>query len=226
MRFESPWFLLLLLFVPLYWWMKYGQTGKVKLSPTLLFSSLALFSRKKKQTFFETLKDTLLLLSLIFLIVALARPQGGKSIQTDRGFGIDIVLAMDVSGSMLYVDSLPSNIPSRNIMGTRVYYDTGRKLFDHNRLNSAKRVIQDYIEKQTFNRIGLVLFAGYSYTKCPLTLDKNMLSKLLSEVKYDPQNDGTAIGMGIANAIMAKFKHPGWIMLSAIGILTILSLSI
>ncbi len=203
MRFESPWFLLFLLFIPIYWWIKYAQSGKLTLNPTVLFSSLALFSKKDSRTarFLEIGKDLLLSLSLLFLIIALARPQGGKSIQTDKGFGIDIILAMDVSGSMLYVDSLPSNIPSRNIMGTRVYYDSGRKLLSQNRLNSAKRVIQSYIERQTFNRIGMVLFAGYSYTKCPLTLDKEMLGKLLSEVHYDAQNDGTAIGMGIATSV-------------------------
>lgn len=205
MRFESPWFLLLLIVVPAYFFFKYKGTkhGQLKLSPTLLFSSTDIFSKKETRIgkIFEVVKDILIHIALIFFIIAIARPLGGQDITTDRAYGIDIVLTIDVSGSMLFVDKIDTSLPYRDILGTRIYIDRAKVLLSHNRLNSAKRVIGGYIEKQKFNRIGIVVFGGYSYTRCPLTLDKNMLGKILNKIKYNPKNDGTAIGMGIATAI-------------------------
>jgi Ca-activated chloride channel family protein len=143
----------------------------------------------------------LICIALLFFIIALARPLGGQAIQSDKNFGIDIVLAIDVSGSMLNVDSLPTSLPFRDFMGKRYYRDQKHELVKINRVNSAKNVIMDYINKQAFNRIGIVVFAGYSYTKCPLTLDKNMLINIVQSIDFNPQNDGTAIGMGIATSV-------------------------
>ena len=205
MRFASPWFLLFLLAIPLYIFFRYFQAkkGKINLSPSLLFSSNEILSKKNTNLgrFFNLVGDTLLMAAAFFLIIALARPLGGQDITDEKAYGIDIILAIDVSGSMMFVDTVSVDVPYRDIMGTRVYYDQSHKLQEYNRLNSAKQVIAQYIQKQEFNRIGIVVFAGYSYTKCPLTLDKNMLLEILSGVEFRADNDGTAIGMGIANSV-------------------------
>lgn len=205
MRFASPWLLLFGLAIPLYWFLKYiGVRGnKIGLTPTLKYSSTSLFPKHKTRLarVFDLTGDILLSAALALLIVALARPQGGQDITTETAFGVDIILAMDVSGSMLSVDTIPENMPHASFFGQTVYYDPLKKLYDQNRLNSAKRVIGAYIDKQEYNRIGVVLFAGYSYTKCPLTLDKEMLKTIMDDVNYRPDNDGTAIGMGIATCI-------------------------
>lgn len=205
MRFASPWFLLLLLVLPLYWLLKYaGVKGmKIGLTPTLLYSSTDLFRKNKTRLAkgFALTGDILLTLAAAVLIVALARPQGGQDITTETAYGVDIILAIDVSGSMLSVDTIPENMPHSDMLGQTVYYDPLKKLVDQNRLNSAKRVIDAYIDKQQYNRIGIVLLAGHSYTKCPLTLDKDMLKSILQDVQFRPDNDGTAIGMGIATSV-------------------------
>jgi Ca-activated chloride channel family protein len=210
MRFESPWFLLLLLIIPLYLFFKYKGTksGKLNLSPTLLFSSTEIFSRKNKQTgtFYDIAEDLFLNLAILFLIIALARPLGGQAVVSDRAKGVDIVLSIDVSGSMLFVDEIPYRLHYRDILGSRIYFDPERKLEAHNRLNTVKRVVAQYIEKQTFNRIGIVVFGGSSYTRCPLTFDKNMLLKIVDEIHFRPENNGTAIGMGIATAVN-RLRH-------------------
>jgi Ca-activated chloride channel homolog len=205
MKFASPYFLLFLIIPALYLFWKYSGFSrfKISLNPTLLFSSLDIFSKKNSMLsrLYHPIADTLITLALVFFIIALARPLGGHAINNEKYFGIDIVLAVDVSGTMLFVDTLPRGLPYRDFFGQRIYIDSGRSLIKLNRLNSAKNVITEYINKQTFNRIGLVVFAGYSYTKCPLTLDKNMLIQIINDVQYTPENDGTAIGMGIATAV-------------------------
>ena len=208
MKFASPWFLLFLLIPALYLFFRYWgikKLRKLKFSPSLLFSSGDIFARKDSllAKLFHPVADGLFCLALVFLIIALARPLGGHSINTDNFFGIDIMLALDSSGSMMDVDIIPTSLPSKeNMMGQRFYFDQGRTLVKDSRLNSAKRVMIDYINKQTYNRIGMVLFGAYSFTKCPLTLDKNMLSQIINEIQFDPQiGDSTAIGMGIATAV-------------------------
>jgi Ca-activated chloride channel homolog len=205
MRFENPAFLLLILFPVIYLLLKYNR----RLRPwfpkksAILYSSIQILPQKKG--FLEKLTpfvlEVLLLFSLTLFIIALARPLGGRSVASDNFFGIDIVLAMDVSGSMQNVDGIPGSLPYRDLMGQRVYYDHNRSLLQYNRLNSAKKVIKEYIDKQTYNRTGVVIFAGYSYTRCPLTLDRKMLEKIIDETQFDPGNDGTAIGMGLATAV-------------------------
>ncbi|OHD55029.1 MAG: hypothetical protein A2Y33_14570, partial [Spirochaetes bacterium GWF1_51_8] len=201
MMFGSPWFLLFLLAIPLYLILKYRG---VNLSPTLLYSSNSLLSRRTTAVgrMFDIIADVLLCASLAFLIVALARPLGGEQISNEKNYGIDIVLAIDVSGSMLFVDKIPSSMPYRDVLGTRIYYDPQHKLIEYNRLNSSKKVIVEYIKKQSYNRIGIVTFANFSFTRCPLTLDKNMLLKIVTEdIGFDPKNSSTAMGMGLATAI-------------------------
>lgn len=205
MKFASPLYLLLLLVPAVFIYLRYGlvRKRKLELEPNILFSSLDLF--KKKTTplarWFHTAADILAVGAMVFLIIALARPLGGHAINSEKYFGIDIILAIDTSGSMLNVDQIPSNLRVRETMGQRVYYDPGHSLIKMNRINSVKTVIKEYIKKQTFNRIGMVIFAGYSYTKCPLTLDKKMLDKIVDDTHFAPENDGTAIGMGIATSV-------------------------
>jgi len=113
----------------------------------------------------------------IFLIVALARPQTSQSKQNVENEGIDIVLALDISGSMLAQDFRP------------------------NRLEAAKNVAKEFVQARPSDRIGVVVFAGESYTQCPVTTDHNVISKLLGEIEQGLIEDGTAIGMGLATAV-------------------------
>lgn len=117
------------------------------------------------------------ILATIFLIIAIARPQTQWSKNNSYTKGIDIVLAMDVSTSMLERD------------------------FSPNRLEASKKVAANFISKRPNDRIGLVVFAGESYTQCPPTIDHNIVMKQLSEIKNGVIEDGTAIGMGLATAV-------------------------
>jgi Ca-activated chloride channel family protein len=205
MRFENPWFLLLLAVPAVAAYFRYfsRDASRTKLTPTILFSSGALFPGK--HTFLSKysglISDALLAAALVFMIIALARPLGGAAIQTREQYGVDIVLAIDTSGSMLNVDRWPPSIRPRQTMEGVLYFDPTGQLPKYSRVATAKRVIDAYIDKQANNRIGLVVFAGYSYTKCPLTLDKTMLHQVVSAIEYNPDNDMTAIGMGIMTSI-------------------------
>ncbi len=209
MRFASPWFLSLLIVIPLYIWMKFFRKPARRLNdPGVQVSSLQLFFHKPSflEKAYKIISEVLLSLALLFLIFAMARPQGGKDIQSNKNFGIDIVLAMDTSASMSYVDTIPSDLPTRQFMGERIYMDRNKKLENLNRLNTAKSVIKQYVEKQTYNRIGIVEFASYSFTRCPLTLDKTMLSDILDDLQISAHGQFTAIGMGISTAVN-RLKH-------------------
>jgi Ca-activated chloride channel family protein len=116
-------------------------------------------------------------LALIALIIALARPQSSLSWQNSTTEGIDIVIASDISGSMLAQD------------------------FQPNRLEAGKNIAIDFIKNRPNDRIGLVIFSGESFTQCPLTIDHSVLINLFNDIKYGMINDGTAIGMGLATAV-------------------------
>jgi Ca-activated chloride channel family protein len=116
-------------------------------------------------------------LALVFLIVALARPQSSLSWQNTTTEGIDIVIASDISGSMLAED------------------------FHPNRLEAGKNIAIDFIKNRPDDRIGLVIFSGESFTQCPLTIDHDVLINLFKDVKNGMVDDGTAIGMGLATAV-------------------------
>ncbi len=115
--------------------------------------------------------------ALSLLIVALARPQTSESNQTVSTEGIDIMISLDISGSMLARDFKPD------------------------RIQAAKEVAQNFISERRNDRIGLVVFAGESFTQCPLTTDKATLITLLGQVKTGMVQDGTAIGNGLATAV-------------------------
>jgi len=175
--FAYPYILFLLVILPvlLFWYLK----KKEKSSPNIMFSSLQMFGDIPK-----SLKERLVHLPAILrtlaiglLIVALARPQtfsSGENIYTE---GIDIAMVLDISGSMLAEDFKP------------------------NRLEAAKKVTNDFIKGRTTDKIGLVIFAGESFTQCPLTIDYVVLQNLLKEIRAGMVEDGTAIGNAIANGV-------------------------
>lgn len=177
--FMHPHFLWLLLVIPiaLFWhyFIKNQQDVALKMSTTEGLSTKKSLLIKLRP-FLYVLK----LLALSFIIIALARPRNTqKSSYTDNTSGIDIVIATDVSGSMLATDFKP------------------------NRLEAIKEVAHTFIQKRTNDRIGLVVYAGESYTRTPVTSDKAMLLNSLKEVQYNGMvlQDGTAIGIGLATAI-------------------------
>jgi Ca-activated chloride channel family protein len=116
-------------------------------------------------------------LALAALIIAMARPQSSLSWQNSTTEGIDIMIASDISGSMLAED------------------------FQPNRLEAGKNIAIDFIKNRPDDRIGLVIFSGESFTQCPLTIDHDVLVNLYQDIKYGMIDDGTAIGMGLATAV-------------------------
>jgi Ca-activated chloride channel family protein len=111
------------------------------------------------------------------LVLALARPQKKWEQEKVKADAVDIVLAMDISPSMLSRD------------------------FDPDRLAVAKRVAIDFVEKRPYDRIGLVAFSAEAFTQCPLTTDRRVVQSLISELQVGRLEDGTAIGMGLATAV-------------------------
>ncbi len=177
-QFQQPWWLLLLLVVPLLhtWHVRRGRGQE----GVLRFSSLEMFDRAALRS--GNLKVKLLLagryLLLVLLVLALARPQVIDVIRENRVEVIDIMLVLDISSSMLAADFKP------------------------NRLEAAKTVARQFIQDRPGDRMGIVIFAGESFIQCPLTHDNQVLQKLLARVRsVDKEYDGTAIGMAIANAI-------------------------
>ena len=147
-------------------------------SSTILFSDT--HSISKTITLKQRLRHLPYILKIIaaaLLIFAIARPQSTANWEESATEGIDIVLAMDISGSMLARDLKPD------------------------RLEASKDVAMDFISKRKNDRVGLVIFAGESFTQCPLTTDHNVLLNLFKDVKSGMVEDGTAIGMGLATAV-------------------------
>jgi Ca-activated chloride channel family protein len=116
--------------------------------------------------------------ALLLFIIALARPQLLRTARVEEQKGIDILLTLDISGSMASVDFKPKN-----------------------RLEVAKEVIASFIEKRSSDRLGLVVFAATSYTKCPLTVDYDILKFYLQETEIGELEDGTALGMALATSV-------------------------
>jgi len=175
--FAQPVFLYLLLIIPLivvwYWFRQNKRNAEIKLSSTESFSGN---KKSYKQILFHSL-FVLRLLAISSLIIVLARPQSSKSGQDVNVEGIDIVIALDISGTMLAEDFKP------------------------NRLEAAKDVASKFIDGRPNDRIGLVIFSGKSFTQCPLTIDHAVLKNLFKGLKNGMVEDGTAIGNGLATAI-------------------------
>lgn len=176
-HFAQPLFLYLLLIIPLFiiwYWFKQRKS-----KPEMQVSSIEAF-KLVKQTLRQRLRHLLFAIRMLIyflLIVALARPQSSSSRQDINIEGIDIMLATDISSSMLAEDLRP------------------------NRLEAAKNVAVDFIEGRPNDRIGLVVFSAESFTHCPLTTDHTVLKNLFKSIKTGMVEDGTAIGNGIATAV-------------------------
>ncbi len=183
LHFANPWLLLLLPLVPAlggYLWRrartKRASAPAVRYSDVRLVADLPISLRAR----LRWLPTTLRLLTLALLIVAVARPQASREREIIRGRGVDIVLAVDISGSMAALDFEPQN-----------------------RLAAAKQVIREFIAERQYDRIGIVVFAREAFSQCPPTFDYDVLRRLLAEVDLAPElglDDGTAIGMGVAQA--------------------------
>jgi len=176
--FADPYFLLLLMIIPVLiaWYVKVHvrQRGVVR------FSNLAVLSKLRTSPKLR-LRHSLFVLkmaALALVIIGMARPQSSFQEQEVLTEGIDIVIALDISSSMQAEDFKPKN-----------------------RLETAKVVAKDFIEGRTNDRIGMVVFAGRSYTQCPLTLDYGILVSFLEKIDIGMIEDGTAIGMAIANSV-------------------------
>lgn len=176
-EFANPrYFLLLVLLIPMILWYVFKEKRS---HADLQFSSLQAFKGMNHtgRIWLRHVLFALEVLAILFLVIALARPQSSNSWQTYTSEGIDIVLAIDISGSMLARDFKPD------------------------RLEAAKDVATKFILERPQDKIGLVIFAGESFTQCPLTTDQAVLVNLLREVKSGIIEDGTAIGLGLANAV-------------------------
>jgi len=165
---------LILLMLYFYFKKRRVQSATVKYSDLKIVHRSARSGRQK----FRFMLIVLRILAIAFLVVAFARPQAGTENREVSAETVDIMLALDVSGSMKAEDFKP-----------------------HNRLYVAKEEIKKFVEKRTSDRIGLVVFSASSFTQCPLTLDYGVLLNFLDQVKFGMIQDGTAIGMALANSI-------------------------
>ena len=168
-------FLLLLLIPYIVWYIM----KRKKTEPTLQISDARVYAHAPKsyRNYLLHVPFGLRIIALILIILVLARPQTTNSWQNSEIEGIDIMLAIDVSTSMLAEDLKP------------------------NRLEAAKDVAAEFINGRPNDNIGITLFAGESFTQCPLTVDHAVLLNLFQGIKCDIIEDGTAVGMGIANAV-------------------------
>ncbi|MFH1121702.1 MAG: VWA domain-containing protein [Bacteroidota bacterium] len=177
MIFANPVAFYLLLIIPAaiawYWFRGADTRAKFQISDYSVF----LDNSRSVKLYLQHLLFVLKLLAFSLMVVALARPQSTLSRQSISVEGIDIVLAMDISGSMLAEDFKP------------------------NRLEAAKEVAEDFIKGRPGDRIGLVVFSGESFTQCPLTTDHPVLINLFDEIRSGMIEDGTAIGDGLSTAV-------------------------
>jgi Ca-activated chloride channel homolog len=174
--FSQPAFFGLFILVPLLVYWELQQSGRKQ--GTLLVSSVRPFMGLRSwKNILRPVPFILRLLALCSLIIALARPQTRNDEQQVNGEGIDIMLCLDISGSMLSQDFTP------------------------NRMEAAKNVAAEFIDNRPTDRIGLVIFSGESFTMCPLTSDRSMLKTQLYNVQSGLLEDGTAIGSGLATGV-------------------------
>lgn len=173
--FANPDYLYLLMLLPALWiWYAFRHDKNNTHIQISSFNGLKVKSWKSWGRHFLFVARTL---AIGFLIIAFARPQSTSSWEDITAEGIDIVLSMDISGSMLAQDLLPD------------------------RLEASKEVAMNFIAGRPNDRIGLVIFSGESFTQCPLTTDHQVLQNLFKDVKSGMVADGTAIGMGLATSV-------------------------
>lgn len=174
--FGQPLFFYLLIFIPMLigWkiWKGRSQQSAISVSSVKGLSNISSW----KAVFHHT-PFVLRLMALTCIIIALARPQTRNDEQLTEGEGVDIILCIDVSGSMTAQDFTP------------------------NRMEAAKQVAADFIDQRVTDRIGIVIFSGESFTQCPLTTDHGVLKSQIEQIRNGLLEDGTAIGSGLATSV-------------------------
>ena len=174
--FAAPQYFLLAILLPvmIVWYAKKntGRQASFKVSSSKSFVKFTSW-----KSFFRHVQFIVRLLTVALVIVALARPQTKTDEQHADGDGIDIVLCIDVSGSMTAQDFAP------------------------NRMEAAKKVAQDFIDKRLTDRIAIVIFSGESFTQCPLTTDRMVLKSAVESIRNGLLEDGTAIGDGLSTSV-------------------------
>jgi Ca-activated chloride channel family protein len=177
LTFKNPeLFYLLLVLVPMAAWYIFRQkrnTASIQIS-----STASLFKAPKTiRHYFRHLVFVCQMIALAFFVVVLTRPQSSSNWENVTTEGIDIIIALDISSSMLARD------------------------FSPDRLEAAKNVAMEFISGRQYDRMGLVVFAGEAFTQCPLTTDRAVLLNLFKDIKSGMIEDGTAIGNGLATAV-------------------------
>ncbi len=176
MTFKYPLLLLLLALLPLAGYLR-ARFGRRQVSLRFSWWAGVSAAAKRKKPWRWRWPQVLEVMALAMIVLAIARPQKVLSESDISSYGLDIMLTLDVSGSMCALDFQPKN-----------------------RLHVAKQVVTDFVKGRESDRLGLVVFAGRSYTQCPLTLDGDMLINALAGVELGMIEDGTAVGLGIASA--------------------------
>jgi len=181
LKFAHPWWLLALLLIPLYWlWQTRWQNARKTRLPFTRLNLLREVTGENK--FWRYLFPVLRALTLLCLILALAQPRWGRGTRDITQKGVDIVLAVDISGSMLALDFAPQN-----------------------RLAAAVKVARDFISKRPNDRFGLVAFSEYALTQSPLTYDHISMLEQLGRLEVNQTASATAIGLGLAKSV-ARLK--------------------
>jgi Ca-activated chloride channel homolog len=173
--FNQPWFFALFAIIPLLivWYV----AKENKQSGAIIISDAGAKGLSSAKAAMRHLPFLLRLLAVSCIIIALARPQTKNELQHAEGEGVDIVLCLDVSGSMTAQD------------------------FEPNRLEAAKKVASDFVNSRINDRIGVVIFAGESFTQCPITTDHNVLLAAIDNIHNGLLEDGTAIGSGLGTSV-------------------------
>ncbi|MSR76961.1 MAG: VWA domain-containing protein [Candidatus Omnitrophica bacterium] len=174
-EFRHPAFFFLIFLLPLIFYFSFRRKKS-----TLIYSTAAFLEHQSLSWRMMGYRFMPIAHALVFLlfIIALARPQRVTAERDVQSFGVDIILALDISGSMLAEDFKPEN-----------------------RMQVAKQEAAKFIQGRQNDRIGLVVFARKAFTQCPLTMDYDVLLRLLKEIKIGMISDGTAVGMGLATAV-------------------------
>lgn len=175
MVLDQPfWLILIVLWPAAFWWKR--KKGNEQASLTLSSSAGVGVGKGRRIQFFRYI-PVFRHVALFLLVVAMARPQKHWTTQKVEGEGIDIMMALDISPSMLSRD------------------------FEPDRLRVSKKVAIDFVQKRPNDRIGLVVFSAEAFTHCPLTPDKRVVQQFIEEVEVGVLEDGTAIGLGLATAL-------------------------
>ncbi len=174
--FAQRFFFLLFAIIPFLIYWKFAK-GKKQIVAVPVSTIKGLTKSGSWKNTFYNIPFILRLLALSFIIIALARPQTRFDEQLTEGEGVDIILCIDVSGSMTAQDFTP------------------------NRMEAAKKVAEDFVDHRTSDRIGIVIFSGESFTQCPLTTDHYVLKSQIAQIRNGLLEDGTAIGSGLATSV-------------------------